>query len=173
MLLPQHTALRASRFHGEALYQVVNSTRRCSSSDHSAAMRNLLQARGREYHRVAESELAHVSGSRSGVSCALVSALALMTCWLPMQGRTCADVVSACVLQLSVQGMTCSACTSAVENALRCAAAASVPADTTAVVQFCCCVAAQDDVQLLSVVCGPAVLLGRHQLLAVLSSLSN
>jgi hypothetical protein len=33
----------------------------------------------RDYQRVAESELAHVSGSRAGVSCALVSMLSCMT----------------------------------------------------------------------------------------------
>jgi hypothetical protein len=55
----------------------------------------------REYQRVAESELAHVSGSRAGMSCALVSTLCCMTLrvlkrLVVMSGsgltRICADV---------------------------------------------------------------------------------
>lgn len=102
-----------------------------------AQFQKLLSWRKQEYQRVAESELAHVSGSRAGASCALVSPLSIrqghatpQLCCLLLYTLHAAvlswglytDRYAFCLwLQLSVQGMTCSACTSAVESALRCA----------------------------------------------------
>lgn len=98
-----------------------------------AQFQKLLSWRKQEYQRVAESELAHVSGSRAGASCALVSPLSIrqghatpqLLYTLHAAVLSCGlytDRYAFCLcLQLSVQGMTCSACTSAVENALRCA----------------------------------------------------